>query len=102
MDTLKDILKFIGLTIGATIIGSILFLIIGAICMDIECKHKTQSLYEYKDLDNNIGEAQECSYKFEGYKRGGQGSPVCITFDNTTVSVKEYKIKKYIKKDYCK
>ena len=47
--------------------------------------------YEYIDLDNNKGIAKECSYKFEGYKKGGQGSPVCTLEDGTVKQVKEYK-----------
>lgn len=47
--------------------------------------------YEYIDLDNNKGIALECSYKFKGYKRGGQGSPICELDDGSIKQVKEYK-----------
>ena len=48
--------------------------------------------YAYTDLDNNKGIAIECSYWFAGYKRGGQGSPVCELEDGTVIQVKQYKL----------
>lgn len=47
--------------------------------------------YEYIDLDNNNGTARNCSYKFEGHRKGGQGSPVCTLKDGTVLQVKQYK-----------
>ena len=47
--------------------------------------------YEYVDLDNNTGKAEYCSYKFVGYKKGGQGSPICELSDGTIKQVKQYK-----------
>lgn len=79
-----DFLKWIG-TISLGIIALVIFALI---CM---CFPKVKYHYEFIDLDNNSGIAEECSYKFEGYKRGGQGSPVCELEDGTIKQVKEYK-----------
>ena len=78
------LLKFLGLMF----LGFICLIILGLI---ISCFPQTQYHYEYTDLDNNKGVAKNCSYKFEGYKRGGQGSPVCELDDGTVKQVKEYK-----------
>lgn len=78
------ILKWLGLIF----LVFICLIILGLI---ISCFPQTQYHYEYIDLDNNKGVAKECSYKFEGYKRGGQGSPVCELENGTVKQVKEYK-----------
>ena len=99
----------IGSVLDKKIIGVIGFILaffgmcftFGTLINNYECSHKTQPVYEFIDMDNKTGIAKECSYKFKTYRSGGQGSPVCITFDNTTIMVKQYKILKYIKSDYC-
>lgn len=70
------------------LIFTILMIIIGIIVAYVPVK---KYHYEYIDLDNNNGNAKECSYKFEEYKSGGQGSPVCELEDGTIKQVKEYK-----------
>lgn len=50
------------------------------------------NIYEYIDLDGNKGTAKECSYEFQGYYSGGQGSPVCVLEDGTVIQVKQYKL----------
>lgn len=79
-----DFLKWI----GTIILECIAFVIFALICM---CFPQNKYHYEFIDLDNNSGVAKECSYKFEDYKRGGQGSPVCKLEDGTIKQVKEYK-----------
>ncbi len=74
--------------LGLMFLAFICLIILGLI---ISCSPQTQYHYEYIDLDNNKDVAKECSYKFEGYKRGGQGSPVCELEDGTIKQVKEYK-----------
>lgn len=74
--------------IGTISLGCIAFVILGLICMYFP---QNKYHYEYIDLDNNNGVAKECSYKFEGYARGGQGSPVCELEDGTIKQVKQYK-----------
>lgn len=74
--------------LGTLLLGIAFFVILGLICM---CFPQYKYHYEYVDLDNNKGIARECSYKFEGYKKGGQGSPVCELEDGTIKQVKEYK-----------
>ena len=74
--------------LGALFLGFITLIVFGILLASIpEDKYH----YEYIDLDNNKGIAEECSYKFEGYKKGGQGSPVCILEDGVVKQVKEYK-----------
>ena len=73
----------------------IMFIIVVLIMMSIPI---TKHHYEYIDIDNNEGIAKECSYKFTGYKKGGQGSPVCELYDGTIIQVKQYK---YIKDSEC-
>lgn len=80
----KIILEFI----GTIFLGSIIFIII---VLSIMCIPRSKYHYEYIDLDGNKGIAKECSYKFEEYKSGGQGSPVCELEDGTVKQVKEYK-----------
>ena len=74
--------------LGTLFLGFVFFIIFGLVCM---CFPRKKYHYEYIDLDNNKGIALECSYKFEDYKRGGQGSPVCELEDGTIKQVKEYK-----------
>lgn len=74
--------------LGTLFLGFIVFIVFGLLLMTIP---QNEYHYEYIDLDNNNGIAKECSYKFEGYKKGGQGSPVCILEDGTVKQVKEYK-----------
>ena len=74
--------------IGTIILGCIAFIIFGLLCM---CFPQNKYHYEYIDLDNNNGIAKDCSYKFEEYKRGGQGRTVCELEDGTIKQVKEYK-----------
>ena len=74
--------------LGFIFLAFICLIILGLI---ISCFPQTQYHYEYTDLDNNIGIAIECSYKFEKYAKGGQGSPVCELEDGTIKQVKEYK-----------
>lgn len=69
-------------------LGFTFFIMFGLLCM---CFPQNKYHYEYVDLDNNNGVAKECSYKFEKYKSGGQGSPVCELEDGTIKQVKEYK-----------
>lgn len=81
IDFLKDI--------GTMILGFIIvFTILALIIM---CFPQTKYHYEYIDLDNKNDIAKECSYKFEDFARGGQGSPVCELEDGTIKQVKEYK-----------
>lgn len=78
------LLKWIGLLLLNFIIIILFFILVLSI-------PQTEHQYEYIDLDNNKGIAKECSYKFEGYKSGGQGSPVCELTDGTIKQVKEYR-----------
>ena len=55
------------------------------------CIPQNEYYYEYTDLDNIKGVAEECSYEFNHGFSGGQGSPVCELEDGTIKSVKEYK-----------
>lgn len=80
-----SLLKWLGLIFLGMIILSIIGLLFA--CIPREKYH-----YEYTDLDNNIGIAIECSYKFNEGKSGGQGSPVCELKDGTIKQVKEYKM----------
>lgn len=57
------------------------------------------NIYEYIDLDGNKGLAKECSYEFQGYHSGGQGSPVCVLEDETVIQVKQYKL---VESKYCR
>jgi len=50
-----------------------------------------KSYYEYIDLDNNKGIAEQCFYKSSKGLGGGQGSPICRLEDGTIKLVKEYK-----------
>lgn len=84
---LKKILIFILIIIIFT-------LLIIAFGLNIEIQYH----YDYVDLDDNVGIAKECSYKFEGYRKGGQGSPVCELSDGTIIQVKQYK---YIEDGKC-
>lgn len=67
------------------------FLLVTIFALVYMCFPQKKYHYEYVDLDNNSGTALECSYKFTGYKKGGQGSPVCELEDGTVKQVKEYK-----------
>lgn len=94
MKMIKNIILFI--------VVSIIVLLIMYLLMKLDCKGNHKPVYSYIDTDNNIGEAVGCSYKFEKYKSGGQGSPVCRLEDGTIIQVKQYKLVRYEKEDFCK
>ena len=75
--------------------------VLAHISITIECNKETYPIYEYIDLDGNVKEGVDCSYKFEGYKKGGQGAPVCLSGDGAITLVKQYKIVRYVKQPYC-
>lgn len=81
---LLDILMWIIKMIFYCICLCLLFLL-------IMCIPQQEYHYEYTDLDNVKGIAEECSYEFHSIGAGGQGSPVCELEDGTVKGVKEYK-----------
>lgn len=87
MNVKNLLLSFLEL-LGMAFLAFIGFIILILLMM---CVPQEKYHYEYIDLDNNKGTAEECSYKFEEYRSGGQGSPVCVLYDGTVKQVKEYK-----------
>lgn len=87
-----DTEEFLGYIVK-TFISCFLLLICFFILMFVLSGFEPREIYhyEYIDLDNNKGIASSCSYKFKAGKAGGQGSPVCILKDGTTLQVKQYK-----------
>ena len=72
-----------------TFIGCFVFVMVFIILVLIVPREKGH--YEYVDLDNNVGIASECSYKFSSIGAGGQGATVCVSYDGTAILVKKYK-----------
>lgn len=93
--------SFLSQMIIVMLLGFLTVFTLVSIGMTIECSKETYPIYEYIDLDGNVKEGVDCSYKFERYKRGGQGAPVCLSGDGAITLVKQYKIVRYTKQPYC-
>lgn len=54
--------------------------------------YKGNKIFDYEDMNGNIGTAYNCQYSDRSYRSGGQGQPICFV-DNKTIAVKWYEDK---------
>lgn len=54
--------------------------------------YEGSKVFEYEDLDGNIGTAYNCQYTDKSYRSGGMGQPVCFV-GNKIIAVKQYEDK---------
>lgn len=87
-----DILKYIGLVIVG-FIAFALFIMFAVFPWCNNC-YRGQKVYEYEDLNGNIGKAYHCQYSDASQyaKKGGQGQPICFS-GKKTIAVKWYEDK---------
>ena len=92
IDFIKTILSYIGMVVLGFIIF-ILFIIFAVLPFANDCYNGNQ-IFEYEDLDGNIGTANHCQYSDAKYyaRKGGQGQPICF-IDKKTIVVKWYEDK---------
>lgn len=91
---LNFILNIISL-LGIIIIGIIVTIIIATLIMLTQNNcYKGSKVFEYIDLDGNIGTAYNCQYtdKNRQFRSGGMGQPVCFV-GNKVIAVKQYEDK---------
>lgn len=98
----KEILKTVLFYIGSFIllsIGFILFCIFMIFPFANNC-YQGSKIFEYEDLDGNIGTAYHCQYSDAEnyYRKGGQGQPICFA-GKKRIAVKWYEDK--TKYDNC-
>lgn len=86
---MNEIIKYILCWLGIIIIPFIaLFLIM---LTQNNC-YKGSKVFEYEDLDGNIGTAYNCQYTDRQARSGGMGQPVCFV-GNKIIAVKQYEDK---------
>ena len=92
MEILKDILKYI----GWIILGFVAFCLFITFAVFPWCNncYSGEKIYEYKDLDGNIGTATHCQFSDASnhFRKGGQGQPICFN-GKRIVAVKWYEDK---------
>ena len=91
-DVILSILKYIGLVI---VVFIVLFLsVIFLVFPFINTCYKGDRVYEYEDLNGNIGTASACQFSDAGNysKKGGQGQLICFA-GNKVIAVKWYEDK---------
>ena len=78
IDFIKCVLSAIGILIGTFIlfISIIIFLVLP---FSNNC-YEGKRIFEYEDIDGNIGIAQSCQFSDakDHYRKGGQGQPICF------------------------
>lgn len=86
-----NIISWIGIILVGIIVMLIFFTLI--ILTQNNC-YKGSKVFEYIDLDGNIGTAYNCQYtdKNRQYRSGGMGQPVCFV-GNKVIAVKQYEDK---------
>ena len=91
-NTFKTILKYIGIVV-LSFLGFMLFVLFFIFPFANNCYEGSQ-IYEYEDLNGNIGTAYHCQYSdaSDYARKGGQGQPICIVGKKTIV-VKWYEDK---------
>ena len=92
IDFIKCVLSSIGIFIGVCIL-CILTIIFIILPFYNNC-YKGERIFEYEDIDGNIGIAHNCQYsdaKYH-YRKGGQGQPICFV-DKKVIVVKWYEDK---------
>lgn len=91
-ECIKDFLSML-LMLGIGIIALFLTVIFLVFPFCNTC-YKGEKVFEYEDLNGNIGTAYQCQYSDADYhyKKGGQGQPICFV-GNKIVAVKWYEDK---------
>lgn len=85
LNVILKIISWIGIIIGGIIFFTLIMLT-QTIC------YKGSKVFEYEDLNGNIGTAYSCQYTDKSYRSGGMGEPICFV-GNKVVVVKWYEDK---------
>lgn len=89
LGAILNIISWIGIIIGGIIVMGIFFTLI--MLTQDNC-YKGSKVFEYEDLNRNIGTAYNCQYTDKSYRSGGMGDPVCFV-GNKIIAVKQYEDK---------
>ena len=89
---MRDFLELL----GAMLLGIIFFILVIIFVVfpfSNNC-YNGQKIFEYEDLDGNIGTAYNCQYSDASQyaRKGGQGQPICFV-GNKRIAVKWYEDK---------
>lgn len=92
IDAIKTILSYVGIIIIGFVIF-MLFIIFLVFPFSNNC-YVGNKVYEYEDVNGNIGTAYHCQFSdaSEYARKGGQGQPICFV-DKKVISVKWYEDK---------
>lgn len=73
-----DFIKCVLAGIGGIIVF-ILIMIFGVMPLSDNC-YEGKRIFEYEDIDGNIGTAHNCQFSDakDHYRKGGQGQPICF------------------------
>lgn len=89
LDIFLTIITWLGLIIAAFIIGIILIILM--MLPSNDC-YKGSKIFEYEDLNGNIGTASNCQYTDKENRSGGMGEPICFV-GAKVIAVKWYEDK---------
>lgn len=89
LSILLNIIVLLGLIIAVFIIGVILIILI---MLPFNNCYKGSKIFEYEDLNGNIGTASNCQYTDKEDRSGGMGEPICFV-GTKVIAVKWYEDK---------
>jgi hypothetical protein len=89
LSILLNIIVWLGLIIVAFIIGVILIILI---MLPFNNCYEGSKIFEYEDLNGNIGTASNCQYTDKENRSGGMGEPICFV-GAKVIAVKWYEDK---------
>lgn len=86
---MNEIIKYILCWLGIIIIT---FIVLFLLMLTQNTCYEGSKVFEYEDLDGNIGTAYNCQYTDKQARSGGMGQPVCFV-GNKIIAVKQYEDK---------
>lgn len=86
---MNEITKYILCWIGIIII---IFIVLFLSMLTQNTCYEGSKVFEYEDLDGNIGTAYNCQYTDRQARSGGMGQPICFV-RNKIIAVKQYEDK---------
>lgn len=89
LDFILNLLKLFGCAIGMMFIFCLLMALL---VLPQNICYKGNKIFNYEDMNGNIGIAYDCQYSDKGSRSGGQGQPICFA-DNKVIAVKWYEDK---------
>lgn len=91
LSVLSVIGVYLGGCIGILVIFFISVILLMLVCPINNC-YEGSKIFEYEDLNGNIGTASDCQYTDKESRSGGMGEPICFV-GNKVIAVKWYEDK---------